>query len=139
MRQGLHEEYWDLKLGMSQNEVMYVKGAPDWEASTPEQWLYGDAASTFTVVLLDAQNKVFGIVCIQQGDGEDCPAIAGVGGGSEESEVLRVFGSPFRTEVTGQGVKFLDYGTPRQQIRFSLEKGEVVSISVGLPRIKWNQ
>lgn len=123
---------------MSQNEVGYLKGWPterrDANGDTIAQWSWGDNYEH--VVLWDDEGKVQGIVCNYR-PLDPCETVAGVDGGTPESELLAALGPPTSSpEFDAFAGKVYTYGTGTAHWQFYLEREEVHSIVLSTSNLK---
>jgi len=130
---GRQTEYAGLRLGVSPDEVLYVKGYPavvlvtDAPASEDnpsvvrtsdleigkrvqdyQYWGYEDDDRNITVVFNPEKTAVFAIRCYSRDRLGRCPSIAGVFDGDSEQEVIRKLGLPDSSPIR-DGNKFLRY------------------------------
>jgi hypothetical protein len=124
-------EYWGVKLGMTQDEVAYLKGWPTKEEKPTKDrlatWSWGQEYEH--VVLWDAENKVASIVC-NSNAGNKCEAIAGVSSDSLEADLLAALGPPKGSPGFVFGYKAISYGSEAVRWEFLLTQGRVQTISV---------
>lgn len=121
-------EYASVRIGMSPDEVKYVKGYPpqvlgpvetegDWMEFKPvietkniekgkrvedyEEWSY-QGNKYYIVVQYDSQKAtVIAVECYSEDKLNRCPAIAGVADGDSEQEVIGKFGQPDSFKISG--------------------------------------
>jgi hypothetical protein len=142
--------YADLKLGMSENEVRYIKGSPtevmEADALSPgfdrvvkvdkldqgrtvsdyPEWSYTDTSSRIDITF-DPNRKVKAIQCYATSYG--CPYLFGLHVGSSEDQVLARLGKPTSQAVQVNGsTKRMVYGP--YNVVFFLTKKEVYMLLV---------
>jgi hypothetical protein len=145
-------EYSGLRLGMSRDEVKYLKGLPpnvvtddnegSWQAyrvlkpldlpkgKTVDDyplWSYERGHESYLHVAFGKGMTVRTIACVSSSSFM-CPAIGAVQDGSSEADLLRKFGAPTRSQIkdTAKSVAYDDIG-----VEFKLEKETVNRILVG--------
>lgn len=146
-------EYAGVRLGMSPDEVMYVKGYPptvltskpgdEWkdfflvvETSKLEKgkkvtdyrnWGFKTYESELTVAFDEARTKVAVIRCFSNDKRSRCPAIAGVQDGDSEQTVIRKLGPKHEQRIEGvtKSIVWPDLG-----IRLHLTTEEVFMLDV---------
>ena len=124
---GRQTEYAGLRLGMTQDEVMYVKGNPPYVlADEPDSqwkgfmrvidtknleegkraidysdWGFRETLRHIDVTFNPARTAVTIIQCTSDDKGNRCPALGGVRDGDSEKEVLRKLGNPTSSKIDG--------------------------------------
>jgi hypothetical protein len=128
--------YAGLRLGMSQDEVMYTKGYPpfvlgeevtdpQWKGSMPvvdtknlekgkraidyRDWYYEEDQRNINVTFNRARTAVTEIQCYSEDKVYRCPELGGVRDGDSEKEVLRKLGNPTTSKIDGV-TKQMSYG-----------------------------
>lgn len=148
-------QYAGIKLGMSQGEVLYIKGMPatvrgigsadPWEEKLTHKieqipkgkkvqdfgvWQYELSNAMLYVSFNKDRSQVFSILCIASDFLGSCPEIGGIKVGSSEADVLRRFGRPDEAEIK-EMTKYMDY---RQLgVVFGLMKESVLVLIVKAP------
>lgn len=138
---GTRQHYEGLALGMSEQEVLYVKGEPTSREDVdgkkvPAQWIWEEAHSgRVHIVAWDAEKKVRAIVCFSESIGA-CQKVAGVEDGDSEGELLAALGAPPKAPTFSEdGRKVFVYGpNTASRWRFTLEKQQVRAIALVGPR-----
>lgn len=148
-------EYVGLHLGMSPDEVMYVKGYPpivlgkpvrvdEWtgfflevietkkleKGKTVNDFQYWVYDSIITVEFDNAKKAIVKISCNSSNKLNRCPALAGVIDGDSEKEAIRKLGNPDRAEIMGLA-KYLYYR--KFGIELILTKEQVYHLSIVAP------
>ncbi|MCA6109590.1 hypothetical protein [Bradyrhizobium cenepequi] len=145
-------EYAGLRLGMSRDEVKYVKGFPanvvtddkegPWQdfgvlksSELPKGktvndyplWSY-EGYEHYLHVAFGNGKTVLSIACFSKDRLYRCPAIGGVQDGSSEAELVRKLGAPSKSQIkdTTKSVEYDDIG-----VEFKLEKETVYRLLVG--------
>ena len=135
VRSGL-PSYWGLKLGMSDKEVLYIKGEPmrrlpKENGRLRPQWRYQNGSSYYDVLFTD-DNRVDAISCgMDEGQGStfDCEKVGGVELGTPEARVVELLGPPRKDNPVDRfGLRVFDYGSNKLNVRFILERQKVNSI-----------
>jgi hypothetical protein len=141
-------EYAGIRLGMSQDEVLYIKGYPpavlaedvsesEWkhdylviETGKLEKgksirdyhhWSYHDEYRNIDIAFNDTRTAVTAIRCFSNDKLGRCPAIAGLEDGDRERKVLQILGSNPQAKFTGIG-KSLTYSEWGVQIHLTKEQ-----------------
>jgi hypothetical protein len=143
-------EYADLKLGMKQIEVSYIKGVPthvfEDDGSKPGlqkmiavgELNQGQKASDFLAwsyeiyngrldVDFDSEKRVNAIRCYAKGT-YGCPSVLGLDTGSDEEEVIKRLGKPTQSALSSSATKRIVYQP--LNLMFYLSKKEVYMIYV---------
>jgi hypothetical protein len=151
-------EYAGLRLGMSPDEVMYIKGYPSNVVDeTPKQnpfdafintkdlkqgervqdyreWLYeNNQQGSIGVTFNPEKTAVVVIECLSFDRLRRCPSIAGVSHGDSEQEVIQKLGSPDVSRIEGLN-KYLTYRPLGLQL--SLTKEQIFGLSINDPKYK---
>lgn len=146
--------YAGLRLGMSQDEVLYLRGYPPsvlgeavsdpkWKgfhvvletnklpegktAADYRYWSYRDNYRTIEIVFNDERNAVVAVQCYSDDKLGRCPAIAGVQDGEYETNVLRKLGDKPTSKLNGT-TKTLTY--PDLGIRLWLAREQVYRLEI---------
>ena len=142
-----------MRLGMTQDEVMYVKGyppvvlvdepsveGPSWVVETQNLEKGKDASIIATGPTMDTNTNyvtfngertaVIAIRCYSNDKSYRCPAIGGVRDGDAEQEALRKLGNPSDSKIDGV-TKLLTYRD--LGINLWLNKEQVYMMSIGDP------
>jgi hypothetical protein len=146
-------EYAGVRLGMSRDEVKYVKGLPPkvvtddkdgpWQAygvlkssELPQGkavndyplWSYEGYEHYLHVAFGKGGKTVRSIACFSKDKIYRCPEIGGVKDGTSEAELLRKLGAPSRSQIkdTTKSIGYDDIG-----VEFTLEKETVYRLIVG--------
>lgn len=141
-RSGKLNDYWDIRLGMSQNEVKYrrgqninaqyeIVGLPD---GVEAPWIYKGSDYDFEkheyVISWTSDKRVRSVSCFK-GMYSGCEPLLGIHLSTDEADIRKALGKPDEEKPpTDSGKKELTYGAKRSQISFSLERGRVVSMSL---------
>lgn len=143
-------EYAGVRLGMSRDEVRYVKGLPTnvvtddvnvgsfgtFKLSELPQgktindfplWSYYDS-NHYIGVAFGKGKTVLSIACYSKERIYRCPEIGGVQDGTSEAELLRKFGAPSRSQIKG-ATKSLEYNDIG--VEFGLEMEKIYRLLVG--------
>jgi hypothetical protein len=153
----LQAQYAGLKIGSSPAEVNYIKGTPSsvlgemsnepgmegWqrviEVSKIEKdktiqdyrdWDWDSGTSRLDVTFDPTMRALIVIQCYSNDRLRRCPEIAGIADGATEDEVIKRFGEPESSEITGV-TKRLNY--PKYGTFFLLEKQTVYSLGIHDP------
>jgi hypothetical protein len=121
-------EYAGIRIGMTPDEVMYIKGFPptvfgeprddgDWKGFQPaietkdlekgkrvqdyRDWSYGPPNSRIDIKFNEAKDAVIAVQCYSGDRLGSCPSIAGVTDGDSEKEVIRRLGNPDTSRIEG--------------------------------------
>lgn len=124
---GTQREYAGIRLGMNQDEVLYIKGYPPTvlaeEVPEPKlkgfllvldtnklekgksvrdyrHWSYKELSRSINIAF-DEAAKVAAIQCYSEDKLGRCPAIAGIEDGNQEARVFRILGDTPHSEITG--------------------------------------
>jgi hypothetical protein len=153
---GRQTEYAGLRLGMSQDEVMYVKGYPPFvlgeELKEPEwkgflkvidtknldkgksvqdysDWSYVIAEGNINVAF-GISGGVAAIQCYSKDKLFRCPSLAGIKDGDRETETVHALGNPSEAKFSGitKSLTYNDLG-----IQLTLEKEAVYVLEVTAP------
>lgn len=126
-RVGLQTEYAGLRIGMSPDEVMYVKGYPpvvleaeaegEWKGfykvvqtkdlekgkrvQDYQHWSYNGANSNINVEFDKTKSSVIAIDCFSNDKLNRCPPVAGLKDGDSEKDVIRKLGTPNISKIQG--------------------------------------
>ncbi len=122
-------EYWGLRPGMSEGEVLYAKGEPRRRGTIG--WEYGTERESHTyMVSWSSDKRVETIQCL--GSGQGCETILGIALGTPESSIRSILGEPRKpAEISEDGHKMMAYGSEqRGQVVLILQKDRVVQIVV---------
>lgn len=146
-------EYAGVRLGMSRDEVRYVKGVPtlaviqDKEGPSPSYnvfkpselpkgktindyplWEYEGHEHFILVIFGDGNNTVRSVACFSSDKSSRCPEIGGVSDGTTEAELLHKFGMPSSSQIKDarKSVRYEDIG-----VEFTLEKQKVYRLIIG--------
>jgi hypothetical protein len=147
-------EYAGLRLGMTQEEVQYIKGHPptvlgeaegegEWKGFKPniattnlekgkrvedyQEWSYDVNADRIDLDFGPAKTGLVVIECYSSDRLKRCPAIAGITDGNTEQEVIKKFGRPDTAYIEGVA-KFLYY--KNIGVHFWLAKEQVYMIGI---------
>jgi hypothetical protein len=145
-------EYGGLRLGMSRDEVRYIKGLPtdlvtnDMDQATqtfgvikqselPKEktindyqlWSY-EAYKHSIHVDFGRGPTVLSIACYSDDKLYHCPAIGGVQDGTSETDLLRRLGTPTKSQIRG-ATKTINYD--EIGVEFNLEKESVYRLAIG--------
>ena len=150
---GRQTEYAGLRLGMTRDEVKYIKGFPanvvtddkegPWQSfgvikssELPKGktvndyplWSYEGGYKQSYHVGFGRGSTVLSIACYSEDKSYRCPAIGDVKDGTSEAEMLRKLGTPIKSTITGvtKSVEYNDIG-----VGFKLEKETVYYLLVG--------
>jgi len=145
-------EYAGLRLGMTQDEVRYVKGYPPIVYGEPDnaaegwlpvidtknlepgkkledyrEWVYEDRSQRISVSFDKDQKKIVAIECYSADKLGRCPGVAGIADGSTEQEMIRTLGPPERSRIDGvtKHVHYTKYGA-----YFLLTKEQVYMLGI---------
>ena len=142
LQSGGEKSYWGIRLGMSMDEVRYLKGPHQNDKfeirnaprELPQYWFYkgsdGGTAQHTYIIEWSADQKVTAVTCIF-GDAFDCEPLIGIRVHDDEAEVVSKFGVPDKTEpVDSDGRKFVDYGPPTTRVKLALIRGKVSSLTL---------
>lgn len=150
-------DYAGLRLGMNQDEVMYIKGYPPTvlaeEVSDPawkgffgvvetkslekgkhvtdyRDWSYNEYESNINVAFNEEKTAVTAIQCYSKDKLSRCPAIAGVSDSNTEKEAVRRLGHPSESQFQGvtKSIAYRDLG-----IKLTLEKELVYMLEISVP------
>jgi hypothetical protein len=151
-------EYARLRLGMNQDEVMYIKGYPPsvlgeevgdpaWKGffgvietknlekgkrvTDYRDWSYNEYESNINVAFNDEKTAVVAIQCFSKDKLSRCPAIAGLSDGNTEKQAIRRLGPPSDSQFQGV-TKWIAYH--EQGIKLTLEKEQVYMLEISVPR-----
>ncbi|WP_018459708.1 hypothetical protein [Bradyrhizobium sp. WSM4349] len=119
-------EYSRIKIGISPDEVIYIKGMPSCEMSKDpdwsgwqqlievekiekgktvrdfQDWTWGENGSRIDVAFDPAtRSRVIAVECYSSDKRSRCPPIEGFLDGSSEAEVVKKFGEPDAAKITG--------------------------------------
>ena len=151
---GRQTEYAGLRLGMTQDEVMYVKGYPPSvlaeEVQDPQwkgfytvvdtkklekgkrvidyrHWSYEQGKHNINVTFNAARTAVVHLQCFSDDRLYRCPLIGGIRDGDSEKEVVRKLGNPTASKIDGvaKTLTYRDLG-----IEFILTKEQVYMMSI---------
>ena len=146
-------EYAGLRLGMTQDEVQYIKGYPPTvfgeaegvykgfsevisTADFPEkgkqvedyqEWSYNMNAGRINVDFGPAKTGLIVIACYSSDYLKRCPAVGGITDGNTEQEVIKKFGKPDTASIEGV-TKFLQY--KNIGVNFWLKQEQVYMIGI---------
>jgi hypothetical protein len=120
-------EYAGLRLGMTMNDVIFVKGIPNntynegksegemevfsWDKKIEDynEWSYeGDKRRT-DIVFDKEKNILIAIRCFSADKPARCPAISGITDGDSEKKLYRKFGPPDTSSQIYEGAKTVQY------------------------------
>jgi len=148
--------YAGIRLGMSQDEVLYIKGYPPTvlaeEVSDPQlkgfflvletsklekgksvgdyrHWSYKEHYRNINIAFSDARTVV-AIQCFSDDKLGRCPAIAGIEDGDHETKALRMLGNNPQAKISGI-TKSLTY--PELGVQLHLTKEQVYMLEVSSP------
>lgn len=134
VREGRVNSYWGIELGMSPEQVLYLKGKPNEQSekhgNSPVQWRYFDTNSpddySYSVIFGD-DTKVEAVACSAEKIYlNGCETVADVGVKSSEAHLVGVLGQPTsEPTMDDKGYKIMDYGDGRSVFRFILGKQRV--------------
>src|SRR5262245_14343002 len=158
-RLGRQAEYAGLKLGMSPQEVMYIKGYPpivlekdadpnsEWKdfllvketkdlakgkkVTDYKHWSYKQFKSTLGVEFDDNRTAVVAITCMSGERLRSCQPIGSVQDGTSEQDALRKLGGPAEQRIDGVTK---DLRFPRLGVQLTLEKQEVYMLRIYAPQ-----
>ena len=151
-------EYAGLRVGMTQDEVMYIKGYPPFvlaeEVNDPQwkgfylvvetknlekgkrvidyqNWSYKEYEHNINVTFNEAKTAVVAIQCNSIDKLYRCPAIGGVRDGDTEKEALRKFGNPSNSQIQGvaKTLTYRDLG-----IKLTLTKEQIYIMEIRDPQ-----
>jgi hypothetical protein len=129
-------EYDGIRLGMTQDQVLYLKGKPTKELDVEsddsgEAWMWGTFDETYTIVFWRKDKTVDAILCERHGY-LNCTSIAGLETGDSESSVLTALGEPAGVpKYTKEGEKMIVYGPKSAEWHFMLRQGRLQGIFLG--------
>jgi hypothetical protein len=94
VRAGQLREYWGIKLGANENEVLYLKGEPSERGGKGDgkYWTYDNDDVGYTIAW-SGRGTVVGIIC-SAGLIPGCDSIAGVTIGTSEHQIRQILGEP---------------------------------------------
>ena len=122
-------KYANVRIGMSQDEVNYVKGYPPQVQGPAEtegdlkgwkiivetknlkkgksikdyvDWTYKSSSYRVSVEFDPKEKAVIAVECYSKDNWHRCPTIAGIADGDSEQEVIRKFGQPDSSEISGR-------------------------------------
>jgi hypothetical protein len=147
-------EYAGLRLGISPDEVMYIKGYPpevfgaaekdgEWpgqpviETKNLEKgrrvqdykdWAYEGRLNRIDVTFNAEKTAVVVIECYSHDRQRRCPSIAGVTDGDSEREVIRKLGAPGTSRITGV-TKFISYPDVGIHLWLEKERGYMLGVN----------
>jgi hypothetical protein len=154
-------EYAGLRLGMSPDEVMYIKGYPpqvlgepdkdgEWKGDRPviatnqlqkgkrvedyDIWSYENDQSRIDVIFNPEKTTVIAIECYSNDRLRRCPSVAGVSDGDSEQQVIRKLGPPDASYIMGI-TKSLNYRT--LGLILKLTKEQVYWLAIHDPKYAW--
>jgi hypothetical protein len=149
-------EYAGVRLGMSQDEVRYIKGLPQWVLAedVPDagmkgfrmvletnkipngksvndyfDWSYAEHRRNINIAF-NASRAVVAIQCFSDDNLGRCPKVGGIEDGDDETKVLEKLGGKPQTSISGV-TKTLFY--PELGIRLHLTKQRVYTLEVSSP------
>jgi len=154
---GRQLQYAGLKLGMSPQEVMYIKGYPPivleedvdpaWKdflsviktnelkqgkkVTDFKHWSYEQYKSNFTVVFNNERTAVVNIRCYSEDKTGRCPPIGNVNDGTSEKDALRKLGGPAEQRIDGVS-KSLRF--PRLGVQLTLTQEQVYMLEIYDPQ-----
>jgi hypothetical protein len=126
----LETEFWELRPGMTADEVLFRKGEP---TRKPEWgWLYEAGALWYSVAIRNG--KVRAIEASVRGDSTYAlPSLQGIGSYSSQEDIEKKFGPPEYVSVykdkTNRRLSYTRYG-----VFFSLAMNRVVGLGVTDPK-----
>jgi hypothetical protein len=142
--------YAGLRLGMTQDEVTYVKGYPPFiliededkgfvqsvDATKLEKgkhvndyqlWSYGANEHYINVIFNPTRTAVVNITCVSLKTRFDCPYLAGVQDGDSEQDVLRKLGTPTSSKIEGS-TKEMTYRDLNVRVRLTKERVYMLAV-----------
>jgi hypothetical protein len=128
-------EYDGITLGMTQDQVLYLKGKPTSELEvesddSDEAWMWGEFSTTHTMIFWRKDDTVDTIMCDSDGV-VDCAPIVGLETGDSEASVLAALGEPKAApSYTKDGEKMLVYGPKSAEWHFSFKQKRLQGIFV---------
>jgi hypothetical protein len=153
-------EYARIKVGSTPDEVNYIKGAPSsvlgdlnkdpawpgWQEiiEVPkiekgksfrdyQEWSWAEHTSRIDVTFDPDKKGVIAVQCFSSDKRSSCPYIEGIGDGSREDEVIKRFGEPDTSKITGS-TRRLTY--KKLGAFFALEQQVVYMLGVHDPKWK---
>jgi hypothetical protein len=129
-------EYDGIKIGMTQDHVLYLKGKPtrllDVESDdSDEAWMWGEFNATHTIVFWRKDGKTVDTIMCSSDGVVDCASIAGLETGDTERSVLEALGEPTTApRYTKDGEKILIYGAPNTKWHFTFKQERLNEIYV---------
>lgn len=155
---GRQTHYAGLKLGMTPQEVMYIKGSPPevlgeentdpaWrgflkvikadklekgkKVDDYQHWSYEEYKHSIIVTFNDKRSAVIAILCTSEDKYDRCPSIGTVSDGTSEQVALRRLGSSPEQRIVGVN-KTLDF--PQLGVKLTLTKEKVNTLEVYDPQ-----
>lgn len=151
---GRQTQYAGLKLGMSPQEVMYIKGEPPtvqeedearkflWDTKTKElkqgktvsdfkYWSYDQYKSRLDIQFNNERTAVVDIRCYSEDKFERCPSIGSVKDGTSEQDAHRKLGGSAEQRIEGV-TKVLRF--PRLGVKLSLTQEQVYMLEIYDPQ-----
>lgn len=121
-------EYWELRPGMSTEEVLFRKGAPSKKETA--YWVYMEESDKVGHVVGIKDRKVrFVIAFTRDGDSVYLPTLQGIGSLSSSEDLKAHFGEPDGISVSEDGTRrhlsFSKFG-----VTFQLERNRVKSVGI---------
>jgi len=125
--------YMDLKLGMTANDVLFLKGQP--YKKEPERWVYrlSDSSSrawdAILIILFD-KGKVDGIVAQPSSDSYTWRySVNKISYGDSLKDITKKFGEGYTMSQSVDGLSRI-YNFPKHQVLFELEQNKVKSLGI---------
>lgn len=116
-------EYWDIKFGMTREDVKFIKGAPKYEDS--ESLIYETYSSTHEILFSTSTKKAWLIFCTAG----SCDDLLGIGTWDTTEKLEKKLGDPSKIVVSKDGFKrtyfYNDYN-----VIFELRENRVKEIGI---------
>jgi hypothetical protein len=132
------DSYLGVRLDMSNEEVLYVLGVPEYPPGLTSHllearvWRYSnhDGKENTVELWFHGNDSLLSIAC-EGHSPVDCPPLGGIAIGDLESFVTERLGPPSSQGSFGNiGAKWLVYGPKTRQVRFRLTRGAVDTLSI---------
>ena len=121
-------EFWDLKAGISKDELVFKKGKPDYEKDG--FWVYGKDTEKLLYLVQIKNEKVRSVTAFgREGVYSNLPNIQGISNYSSQASIAEKFGAPdavsYSKDKTQRLLSYLKYG-----LSFELEKDSVIGLGI---------